>query len=310
MSRMTRLLATLILLALALTACGGGGDTLTVKGKGDETVKLRVTDVWQDEDQKVMVSLQGTGTGKLLDVAAQPTGRYAMPHVKVRVLSGGEWLEPAEYPQGMFSLEDNGTMTARFDATKLPEQLEVGGKALDVAKLKLPGVDRQALLEAEKEVYRKREEAAAQQAEEEQKRRDEAQVVPAKIEPDMHSVDEAAPPSGESLYYCVTGLENADAVVLSFMLSADGKTAHNIRADMYNGVHGNNLYNIDSTLMMNFPVEDGRLFIENDAFLLDVTLEGEKAEGIFGFGVKDGTDVYGRDKYASLGIARVTMEKR
>lgn len=308
MSRMTRLLAMLILMALALTACGGG-DVLSVKGQGDETVKLHVTDVWQDDDQKVMVSLQGTGTGKLLDVAAQPTGRYAMPHVKIRILSGGDWLEPEEYPQGMFDLEDNGKLTARFDATELPGQIEVGGMALEVAKLKLPGVDRQALLEAEREVYRKREEAAAQKADEEQKRRDEAQVVPAKAEPDMHSIDEARLSSGESLYYCVTGLENAESVVVSFILSADGKSAHNIRADMRNGALGNNRYSIDCQLMMSFPVEDGRLAIEEDSILLDVTLDGDKAEGIFGFSVKDGEDVFGHDKYASLGIARVTLEK-
>lgn len=310
MTNVKRLMAMLILLALTLTACGGGDGTLSVKGKGDETVKLRVTDVWQDDNQKVMVSLQGTGTGKLLDVAAVAGGRHAMPYVKVRILSGEEWLEPEEYPQGMFGNADNGTLTARFDATALPEKIEVGGQTLEVAKLKLPGVDHQALLDEEKEVYRKREAAEAEKAEADQQRRDDAQVVPAKTEPDLKSVEDAQLTSGESVYYCVTGLEHADAVVVSFILSADGKSARNIRGDLRHGVLGNNLYDIDSTLMMSYPVEDGHLSVEQGSILLDVTIDGDTAEGIFGFSVEDGKDALGRDQYASLGIARVTMEKR
>lgn len=304
------LLALSILLLLA--ACGGGdGAVVSVKNSKDESLKVRLADVWQDADGKVMVSVHGLGKGKLLDVAAQPGGRSAMPYVKVRVLSGDEWLEKEEYPQGMFSNADNGSFTARFAATELPAQVEIGGEVIELDKVKLEGVDRQALMDAEAEVYRAREEAEQQRAEAAQERLDSAQVIPPASEPDMTWTNDVSLASGESLYYAATGLENADCVVVSFILSADGASAHTIRADLSNGRAGNTIFNTQRTLMMSFPVTDGRLTVEMDDFMLDVVIDGDRAEGVFDLGVEDGTtDVYGRSRYTSLGIARVEMARR
>ena len=311
---MKKLLSILLALSLllVLSACGGGdGSVVSVKNNKDAALKVQLMDVWQDADGKVMVSVQGLGEGKLLDVAAQPTGRFAMPYVKVRILSGDEWLDQEEYPQGMFSNADNGSFTARFSATELPAQVEIGGEVVQLDKVKLQGVDRQALLDAEAEVYHAREEAEQQAAQAAQDRLESAKLIPPASEPDMAWTNDVTLASGESLYYGVTGLENADSVVVSFILSADGASAHTIRADLVNGRAGNTIYTTQRTLMMTFPVTDGRLTVEMDDFLLDVVIDGDKAEGVFDLGVENGTkDVFGRSGYTSLGIARVEMTRR
>lgn len=62
---------------------------------------------------------------------------------------------------------------------------------------------------------------------------------------------------------------------------------------------------------MSYPVKDGRLTVESDGILLDVVIDGDRAEGVFDLGVDSGSkDVFGRSKYNSLGIARIEMERR
>ena len=299
-------------LTLLLVACGkSAGDVVKVKGYNGEELKVHLMDVWQDTDQKVMVSLKGQGPGKLLDIAAQPTGRSAMPYVKVRILIGEEWLDKEEYPQGMFSNDDNGSFTVRFAATELPSQVDIDGEIIQLDKVQLEGVDHQALLDAEAEVYCAREEAERQKEEAAQQRLNDAQIVPPKSEADLTWTNDISLASGESLYYGVTGLENADSVVVSFVLSADGVTAHTVRADLVNGRNNNTVFNTKTSIMMSYPVKDGRLTVESDGLLLDVVIDGDRAEGVFDLGVDSGSkDVFGRSKYNALGIARIEMERR
>ena len=305
-------------LALLLAACGGNdASVVSASGKNGEALKVRLADVWQDADGKVMVSLQGLGKGKLLDTAAQMdasgqvVGRYARPYVKARIRVGGEWLDAEEIPSGMFSNADNGSYTARFDATELPDAVEIGGATVELEGLTLAGVDRQALLDAEAEETAAREAAAQQREAAAQQRLADAQIVPPKSEPDLAWTNNISLASGEALYWAATGLENADSVVVSFVLSADGKSAHTLRADLVNGRANGVVYSIQNTLMMSYPVTNGRLVVEESGFMLDVTIDGDRAEGVLDLGVSSGRkDAFGRDAYESLGIARVEMTRR
>lgn len=301
-----------LFMAALLTACGkGDGTIVSTKGKNDEALKVQLIDVWQDADQKVMVTVKGLGPGKLLDIAAQPTGRFAMPHIKVRILSDNEWLEKEEYPQGMFSNDENGSFTVRYAATKMPSQVEIGGQVIELDKVKLAGTDHQALVDAETEVYRAREEAERQKAEAAQQRFDSAEAVAPKSNPDLAWTNDISLAKGEKLYYGITGLKNADSAVVSFVLSADGTQAHTIRVDLKNGRAGNTIYNKQHSILLSYPVKDNHLSIDSGDILLDVTIDGDSAEGVFEFSVEGSKkDIWGRSTYTSLGIARIEMSRR
>ena len=301
-----------LFLAALLTACGkGDGTVVSTKGKNDESLKVQLIDVWQDADQKVMVTVKGLGPGKLLDVAAQPTGRFAMPYIKVRILADDEWFEKEEYPQGMFSNDENGSFTVRFASTKMPSQVEIDGQAIELDKVKLAGTDHQALLDAETEIYRAREEAERQKAEAYRQHIESAETVAPKSDPDLAWTNDISLKRGEKLYYGITGLENADSAVVSFVLSADGTQAHTIRVDLKNGRAGNTIHNKQHIIMMSFPVKDNHLTVSQDNLLLDVTISGDSAEGVFEFSVEDDKkDIWGRSSYISLGIARIEMIKK
>ena len=311
---MKKLFVSLLFLFLAamLTACGKrDGSVVSTKSKNDEALKVQLIDVWQDADQKVMVTVKGLGPGKLLDIAAQPTGRFAMPHIKVRIFADDQWFEKEEYPQGMFSNDENGSFTVRFAATTMPSQVEIGGQVIELDKIKLAGTDHQALLDAEAEVYRAREEAERKKEEAYRQRIDSAEAVAPKSEPDLSWTNDISLKKGEQLYYGITGLENADSAVVSFVLSADGTQAHTIRVDLRNGRAGNTIHNKQHIIMMTFPVKDNRLTVSQDNLLLDVTISGDSAEGVFEFSVEDSKkDILGRSAYISLGIARIEMVRR
>lgn len=301
-----------LFLAVLLTACGkGDGTIVSTKGKNDESLKVQLVDVWQDADQKVMVTVKGLGPGKLLDIAARPEGRFAMPYIKVRILSDNEWFEKEEYPQGMFSNDENGSFTVRFAATKMPSQVEIDGQVIELEKVKPAGTDHQTLLDAETEVYRAREEAEREKAEAYQKRIESAESVAPKSEPDLAWTKDISLAKGEKLYYGVTGLENADSAVVSFVLSANGTQAHTIRVDLKNGRAANTIYNKQHSILMSYPVTDNHLSIDSGDILLDVMIDGDSAEGVFEFSVEGSKkDVWGRSTYTSLGIARIEMKRR
>lgn len=146
---MKRIMTILLILclALALTACQKNDGSVTIKAPDGDTLDLRLMDIWQDEDQNVMVTLAGTGKGLLLDVATQWSGgkivgRIPLPYVQARILAGEEWIMSEDYPDGMFEGGVNGTLTIRYPVTVLPSQVEISGTVLELAKLTLPGVDR------------------------------------------------------------------------------------------------------------------------------------------------------------------------
>ena len=101
-------------------------------------------------------------------------------------------------------------------------------------------------------VRQKKEEAYRQ-------RIDSAEAVAPKSEPDLSWTNDISLKKGEKLYYGITGLENADSAVVSFVLSADGTQAHTIRVDLRNGRAGNTIHNKQHIIMMTFPVKDNRL---------------------------------------------------
>jgi hypothetical protein len=203
---MKRVLTTvwLIVLFMLLTACQPKNGSFTVQQKGEETLAYRLMDVWQDAQQNVMVSLAGTGKGELLDAAVKwdgdtAVGRMALSKISVRILSGGEWLESSEYPEGMFSTSDNGSLTVRFNTSVMPAQVDVSGTVLTLPELKLPGVDHAALEAAETEVIRQREETERTAEEAVQKRLENAQLVAPIAQADESWIDGEPLAAGERL---------------------------------------------------------------------------------------------------------------
>lgn len=83
-------IALMLGLVLCLSACSQNDGRFSAKSSDGESLSLRLLDVWQDDAQNVMVTLAGTGKGKLLDVAATPAGRWPMPKVSVRIFAGEE----------------------------------------------------------------------------------------------------------------------------------------------------------------------------------------------------------------------------
>jgi hypothetical protein len=61
---------------------------------------------------------------------------------------------------------------------------------------------------------------------------------------------------------------------------------------------------------MTFAVDDGRLSFDQGEIVLDVTIEGDSAAGIFEYRLEDGENAFGRTQYISCGVARVEMIKR
>lgn len=307
--------AWLLVCLLLLTACQAKNGSFTVRQEGEEALALRLMDVWQDTNRNVMVSLAGTGNGTLLDAAVQwdgdkAVGRRALSKVSVRILSDGEWLESSEYPEGMFSTSDNGSLTVRFHTSVVPVQVEVSGTVLTLSELKLPGVDHTALEAAEAEVIRQREETGRAEEEAAQKRLADAKFVAPTAQADESWIDSELLAAGESLYYTCTGLNNAQAAGIGFILSADGKSARDIHAVTVGATDGKKYVNGTYVLKMTFTVDNGRLNVDQGAIVLDVTIAGDSAVGIFEYRLEDGKDALGRETYVSCGVARVEMVKR
>lgn len=166
------------------------------------------------------------------------------------------------------------------------------------------------MLAAEAEVRRQRKEGERKEAEAAVRLREEARAVEPKEQLDTAWMSDEPLAGGESIYYACTGLEKADAVGVSFVLSADGTTARSIQTIAINADGGTMFYSrMKQVLMMSYPVENGRLAVDRDGVLLDVTIDGDSATGIFGYSVETGKNALGQGTYADCGVAKIEMKK-
>lgn len=299
------ILCVILVCCIMLSACSKDKSIFKVKTTQDKEISIQLMDVWQDSEGYVLVTLQGKGEqGSMMinDAVGKPH-----PYITTQILSNGKWLNHSDYPLGMYKYVDGGLLTLRFPTKDMPEKLEVSGVVLTLADLKLEGIDRQALLNAEQEKINRQKEFAKEQEEARKKLLENAEYIPIQTKLDTDWIQQTELLEGESLYYGATGMQNANGASISFILSADGKQARAYRAEVV-GAKRDNTYIQRKQYTSNLPkdVENNHIVFEDKQLLLDVIIDGDTAKGVFCFTEEQTGKT---NWYSGYGVVKVDMVK-